>query len=58
MLLDEKAALMVAELEPWPPNAPLVKEPDRIQCWEPDNAKEAFLARFVDLTAEYGHQNK
>lgn len=49
LLIDEKAVLMVEETEPWPPYAPEVKDPDRIEAWAPEGAKEQFLARFNEL---------
>lgn len=49
LLIDEKAALMVAEPEPWPDNAPPAKDARRIQAWSPEEAKEQFLNRFREL---------
>ena len=50
LLVDEKAAIMATEPEPWPPNAPYIKSPSRIECWSPEEAKKQFLARFAELT--------
>jgi hypothetical protein len=51
LLIDEKSVLMAVEPEPWPANAPAVKNPDRIKGWGPAEAKEQFLARFRELWA-------
>jgi hypothetical protein len=50
LLIDEKAVIMAPEPEPWPPHAPSVKAPERIQCWPPEMAKVRFLERFAELT--------
>lgn len=50
LLVDEKAALMVPEPEPWPAEAPPEKDAGRIRAWEPAEAKDRFLKRFEDLS--------
>lgn len=52
LLIDEKAAIMAPEPEPWPPGAPPVKDPDRIGCWSPEMAKARFLERFRELAGK------
>jgi hypothetical protein len=49
LLIDEKAVIMAPEPEPWPPNAPSVKDPSRIECWSPEIARTRFMARFKEL---------
>ena len=49
LLVDEKAAPMVDEPEPWPENAPPMKNKGRIKGWGPDQAKATFLGRFAEL---------
>jgi hypothetical protein len=49
LLIDEKAVIMAPEPEQWPPNAPPVKNPSRVQCWSPETAKAEFTARFEEL---------
>ncbi|MCZ7675064.1 MAG: hypothetical protein M5U35_03000 [Roseovarius sp.] len=49
LLVNEKSVLMVEEPEPWPPGAPAVKEPGRIEAWGPDEAKARFLAQYRQL---------
>ncbi len=51
LLVDEKEVVMVPEPEPWPDNAPPIKNTDRIECWSPEDAKAAFLSRFHELLA-------
>ena len=53
LLIDEKAVLMVDAPEPWPPGAPETKDPNRIKCWSPEEAKERFLERFGELTDSF-----
>jgi len=50
LLVDEKQALMITPTEPWPNNAPPTKDPSRIQCWNNEEAKQQFLARYKELT--------
>lgn len=50
LLVDEKAALMVEAPEPWPAQAPEVKDHRRIKAWGPIQAKFEFLRRFKELT--------
>jgi hypothetical protein len=50
LLVDEKAAIMSPEPEPWPPNAPSIKDKGRIECWPPEFAKAKFLARYTELS--------
>ena len=52
LLVDEKAVIMAPEPEPWPPNAPSVKNASRIECWPPEVAKANFLHHFAELAAE------
>lgn len=49
LLVDEKSALMVEEPEPWPADAPEVKDSERIRAWAPEVARERFLERFKEL---------
>jgi hypothetical protein len=49
LLADEKAVVMAREPKPWPKLLP-AKNPGRIQCWSPAEAKEQFLARFRELS--------
>ena len=49
LLIDEKAALMADAPEPWPENAPPMKDAKRIMGWGPKKAKKKFLARFEGL---------
>lgn len=49
LLVDEKAVIMAPEPEPWPPDAPSVKDRRRIECWPPEVAKAKFLVRFEAL---------
>lgn len=49
LLVDEKAVLMVAEPEAWPPGAPAIKDTSRIEGWGPDEAKRQFLEQFTGL---------
>lgn len=49
LLVDEKAVLMGEMSRPWPEGAPPAKDPARIRCWSPDEAKRRFLARFAEL---------
>jgi hypothetical protein len=49
LLVDEQAAIMAAQPEPWPPNAPLVKDLGRIECWGFEIAKANFMTRFEEL---------
>lgn len=51
LLVDEKEVLMVEPPEPWPENAPPVKNTDRIECWGFEEAEEQFLARFKELSS-------
>lgn len=51
LLVDEKAALMVPEPEPWPEGAPEVRDAGRIEAWGPEEAKAQFLERFKVLSA-------
>jgi uncharacterized protein len=51
LLVDEKTALMVPEPEPWPPNAPPPKRPERIEAWPQHVAKQRFLERFAELSS-------
>lgn len=50
LLVDEKAALMIAEPEPWPDGAPEKMNTGRIKAWGPEKAKSRFLQRFRELT--------
>jgi uncharacterized protein len=50
LLVDEKAVVMAPEPEPWPPNAPPVKNTGRIQGWPPEIARARFLTRYRELT--------
>ncbi len=54
LLIDEKAVLMVDAPELWPPNAPEMKNTKRIKSWGPEEAKEAFLKRFEELSTTFG----
>lgn len=49
LLVDEKAAIMAPEPEPWPSDAPPVKESGRIECWPSEIAKARFMTRFEEL---------
>ena len=49
LLIDEKAVLMVGEPTPWPPNAPTIKDPGRIKCWNQSEARKQFIDRFEEL---------
>ena len=49
LLVDEKAVLMVEEPEPWPNNAPEVKDARRIKAWGWEESKKRFLAEFERL---------
>jgi 5'-deoxynucleotidase YfbR-like HD superfamily hydrolase len=49
LLVDEKAAIMAREPEPWPSNAPHVKDARRIKCWSSEIAKAKFMTRFEEL---------
>jgi hypothetical protein len=49
LLVDEKVAIMTPEPEAWPPNAPYIKSPGRIECWSPETAKAKFMTRFEEL---------
>jgi len=53
LLIDEKLVLMVEEPEPWPPNAPPVKDANRIKAWAPEVARTRFLERFSELSRAY-----
>ncbi len=48
LLADEKQVVMGPEPKPWP-GIFEVKNPDRIQCWSPGEAKGQFLKRFKEL---------
>lgn len=52
LLIDEKAAIMAPQPEPWPPGAPPVKDPSRIEGWPPEMAKARFLERFRELAGK------
>lgn len=52
LLVDEKAKIMAPEPEPWRDDLPPVKDPSRVECWAPEQAKAQFLARFRELTGE------
>ena len=49
LLVDEKTKIMVMEPKPWFDQQIAAKDPDRIQCWAPDEAKNMFLKRFQEL---------
>ena len=52
LLIDEKAAIMAPQPEPWPPGALPVKDPNRIEGWPPEIAKAKFLERFHELNGK------
>jgi hypothetical protein len=52
LLIDEKAAIMAPEPEPWPPGAPPVKDAGRVKGWSPEMAKARFLERFRELAGK------
>lgn len=50
LLVDEKAVIMAEEPEPWPLNAPGIKNTARIECWPFELAKDKFVSRFAELS--------
>ena len=53
LLVDEKAAIMAPQPEPWPPGAPPVKDAGRVKGWSPKMAKAKFLERFRELAGKH-----
>ena len=49
LLADEKVVVMGPEPKPWC-GLPAAKNPDRIQCWGPKEAKRQFIKRFHEVT--------
>ncbi len=52
LLVDEQVVAMVAPPEPWPKTDLTAKDPSRIKCWSPEEAKQRFLERFFSITEE------
>ena len=48
LLADEKFVVMGPEPKPWR-GLPAAKNPDRIECWGPEEAKRKFLEQFHGL---------